>query len=74
MLDDGTHGEPRPSEAEPIDDQIGEVGLEVTDDDVRGTDIELEADELVSATRATTTTRRPPPVARPRAPGTMRPS
>ena len=46
VLVDGIDGEPRPPEAEPLDNRIGKVGLEVTDDDVRGTDIDLETDEL----------------------------
>ena len=46
VLVDGIDREPRLPEAQPLDDRIGEVGLEFADDDVRGTDVNLEADEL----------------------------
>ncbi len=40
--------EPRPPEAEPLDDLVGEVGLDVADDDAISADVNLEADELGS--------------------------
>jgi hypothetical protein len=46
VLVDGIDREPRPPEAEPLEDRVGEVGLEVLDDDIGGADINLEADEL----------------------------
>jgi len=40
--------EPRLPEAEPLEDRVGPIGLEIADDDVGGTDIDLEADELAA--------------------------
>ena len=46
VLIDRVDREPRPTEAQPLEDRIGIVGLEFADDDVSRTDIDLEADEL----------------------------
>lgn len=46
VLIDRVDRESRPTEAEPLEDRIGEVGLELADDHVSRTDIDLEADEL----------------------------
>ena len=46
VLVDGVDGEVRSPEADPLDNRVGEIGLEVADDDVRGADVDLEANEL----------------------------
>ena len=70
---DGIDGEPRPSEAEPLDDRVELVGLEFADDDVRCTDTDLKRTSAVRASRAMTTNRRPPPGEALQVPETMRP-
>ena len=46
VLVDGIDRKPRPPEAQPLDDRVGEAGLERADDDVGRADVDLETDEL----------------------------
>jgi hypothetical protein len=61
VLVDRIDREARSPEAQPLEDRIGKVRLELANDDVGSADVDLEPDEPIPARRATTTNRRPPP-------------